>query len=47
MRNGGRKSFRFDELEQDFFLPKGKNVPVPYLEALQKDLDVRENTESV
>lgn len=42
MKNGGRKSFRFDELEQEFFLPKGKNVPVPYLEMLQKDLECRD-----
>jgi len=42
MRGGGRKSFRLEELEQDFFLMKGKSVPVPYLELLQKDLDSRE-----
>ena len=42
MKEGGRSSFRRDELEQGFYLPKGKNVPVPYLELLQKDLDVRE-----
>ena len=42
MQSGGRKSFRWDELEREFFLPKGKNVPVPYLEMLQRDLDCRE-----
>lgn len=42
MRAGGRKSFQFEELEQEFFLPKGKNVPVPYLETMQADLDRRE-----
>lgn len=42
MRNGGRKSFRLDETEPDFVLSKGKNVPVPYLEMLQKDLEMRE-----
>lgn len=41
MKNGGRKSFRFDETEGEFFLEKG-NVPVPYLIGIQKDLAVRE-----
>lgn len=40
--NGGRKSFRYEELEPDFFLPKGKGVLVPYLDCLQKDLLVRD-----
>lgn len=35
---GGRKSFRYDELEPEFFLPRSKSVLVPYLDALQKDL---------
>lgn len=42
MRRGGRKSIRFEETEEDFFLPKGKSVPVPYLETLQKDLEIRD-----
>jgi len=42
MRSGGRKSFRFEETEEEFFLPKGKSVPVPYLEGVQKDLDLRD-----
>lgn len=42
MRAGGKKSFRFEETEEEFFLPGGKNVPVPYLDAIQKDLDCRE-----
>ncbi len=37
-REGGRKSFRYEELEPDFFLEKGRGVLVPYLDALQKDL---------
>ena len=41
-REGGRKSFRYEELEEDFFLPKGRMVLVPYLEALQKDLFTRD-----
>lgn len=41
-REGGRKSFRYEELEEDFFLPKGRTVLVPYLETLQKDLFTRD-----
>lgn len=39
---GGRKSFRFEELETDFFLGRGRGVLIPYLEALQKDLQIRD-----
>ena len=42
MRSGGRKSFRFDELEADFFFTSGSGVPVPYLDAIQKDLLLRD-----
>ena len=41
MKAGGRKSFRFEETEEQFFLPSG-TVPVPYLIGLQKDLDLRD-----
>lgn len=41
-REGGRKSFRYEELNQDYFMPlKGGGV-VPYLDLLQKDLDMRD-----
>lgn len=41
---GGRKSFRFDELDQDYCIGKSsREVFVPYLEILQKDLNTREN----
>lgn len=40
--DGGRKSFRYEELEPEFFLPKGRGVLVPYLDGLQKDLEVRD-----
>ncbi|MBU9735318.1 Holliday junction resolvase RecU [Diplocloster agilis] len=40
--NGGRKSFRMEELEQGFEIHPGKGVMVPYLDALQKDLDQRD-----
>lgn len=36
--NGGRKSFRLDELEEEYFFPLGKEVFVPYLDKLAQDL---------
>lgn len=41
-KEGGRKSFRHEELESEFFLPKGRSVLVPYLDTLQKDLFLRD-----
>ncbi|MBQ8558968.1 MAG: Holliday junction resolvase RecU [Tyzzerella sp.] len=41
-KNGGRKSFRYEELNPDFFMQLKNGFHVPYLEALQKDLDLRE-----
>ena len=41
-KEGGRKSFRYEELEPDFFLEKGRGVFVPYLDGLQKDLLARD-----
>lgn len=42
MRSGGRKSFRIEELNPDFFFEMGKGgVLVPYLEKIQLDLDSR------
>ena len=40
-KDGGRKSFRFDELNPDYILPKKHGILVPYLDTLQKDLDDR------
>lgn len=40
-KEGGRKSFRYDELNPEYFLPKKNGVLVPYLDMLQKDLDDR------
>ncbi|MGN0142529.1 MAG: Holliday junction resolvase RecU [Roseburia sp.] len=37
-KEGGRKSFRYEELEPDYILPKSRSVLVPYLEGLKKDL---------
>lgn len=35
---GGRKSFRYEELNQEFLLPRNQGILVPYLEGLKKDL---------
>lgn len=40
-QEGGRKSFRFEELNPDYFLPKKHGVMVPYLDMIQKDLSDR------
>ncbi len=39
---GGRKSFRFEELNPEYILPKKNGVFVPYLDMLQRDLEDRE-----
>ncbi len=39
---GGRKSFRFDELDEEYILPHKSGVLVPYLDALNLDLSYRE-----
>lgn len=39
---GGRKSFRVEELEEEYILPKKQGLLVPFLETLQKDLLERE-----
>lgn len=41
---GGRKSFRYDELDISFQIPVQNSVCVHYLEILKKDLERRENT---
>ena len=40
-KEGGRKSFRYEELNPEYVLPKKHGVLVPYLDMLQKDLDDR------
>ena len=40
-KEGGRKSFRHDELNPDYIIPKKGDVLVPYLEKLQQDLNDR------
>ncbi|MBE5900696.1 MAG: Holliday junction resolvase RecU [Lachnospiraceae bacterium] len=41
MNDGGRKSFRLEELEEPYFFPPGKGVLVPYLDKLAQDLEGR------
>jgi recombination protein U len=41
-QSGGRKSFRYEELDLQFFLPEDPGILVPYLICLQKDLSQRE-----
>ena len=37
-REGGRKSFRYEELNPEYVLPRKHGILVPYLDMLQKDL---------
>lgn len=39
---GGRKSFRFDELDENQFIPYKNNIHVHYLEKLAQDIESRE-----
>ncbi len=41
-KEGGRKSFRYEELDQDYYIEPHHGFLVPYLDALQMDLDARE-----
>lgn len=41
-KEGGRKSFRYEELNPEYIIPKKHGVLVPYLDMLQKDLSDRE-----
>lgn len=41
MQDGGRKSFRFDELTEEFFLKIDKGYIIPYLDGIQEDLKLR------
>ena len=41
MQEGGRKSFRLDEIEDDFDLKPHGGLFVPYLDGIKKDLTLR------
>ncbi|MCC8044251.1 MAG: Holliday junction resolvase RecU [Clostridiales bacterium] len=45
-QEGGRKSFRYAELDQNYYIHPRGGLLVPYLDALQIDLDEREVSES-
>ena len=38
-KEGGRKSFRMEELNPDYFFESGRGYLVPYLEPLSRDLE--------
>lgn len=40
-KEGGRKSFRYEELNPEYILPKKHGILVPYLDMLKKDLSDR------
>ncbi len=40
--SGGRKSFRYEELDPAYFLPYQGGILIPYLEGVQRDLDERD-----
>lgn len=42
-KEGGRKSFRYEELNPEYILPKKHGILVPYLDILKKDLEDRED----
>ena len=42
MEEGGRKSFRREELSPEFYLSHKNGIVIPYLEGLQRDLDSRD-----
>ena len=42
MEDGGRKSFRREELDEKFYLSGKNGFLVPYLEGIQKDLQLRD-----
>lgn len=41
--NGGRKSFRYDELEPKYFFSSKPGILIPYLDALQIDIKEKDN----
>ncbi|HHU73487.1 MAG TPA: Holliday junction resolvase RecU [Clostridiales bacterium] len=43
-QNGGRKSFRFDELDSEYQVPIQQGFCIHYLDILRKDLEFRDDT---
>ena len=46
-QEGGRKSFRYDELNPAYVLPKKSGLLVPYLEGMKIDLEDREGLDEI
>ena len=44
---GGRKSFRFDELDKTFFMTLQNGCYVPYLDAMNQDLELRDELDNL
>ena len=42
MEQGGRKSFRKEELDPDFYLSRKSGFLIPYLDGIQQDLKKRD-----
>lgn len=40
---GGRKSFKYEELDEEFFIENVNGIFIPYLDYINKDLEKREN----
>jgi recombination protein U len=45
MMDGGRKSFRLDELDMSYEIKQKPGIFIPYIDYIQKDLDNRDNLE--
>lgn len=43
-KDGGRKSFRFEELDEDYVLHPAHGIFVPYLDGINTELEKREHT---
>lgn len=41
-KHGGRKSFRYEELDSSYELPPHSGILVPYLEGIRRDLEERD-----
>ncbi|HHT96629.1 MAG TPA: Holliday junction resolvase RecU, partial [Clostridiales bacterium] len=41
-KSGGRKSFKYEELDPSFFISKQNNLYIHYLEKIQLDLNLRD-----
>lgn len=40
-KEGGRKSFRFDELDENYFITDTNGILIPFLNYIQRDIDER------